>query len=150
MKNLVKVINDTSDYKNSDQTHKKINYSIISNYRSQLMGIAIITIILLHFFQDVIVYNKTPSILLNLSIYYNTIVSSIGVDIFLLVSAIGLYFSYQKNSNLKDFYKKRIIRVVIPYIIICGLYWIVKDFFILHKRNWAICKRFFMAYIFST
>lgn len=74
----------------------KINYSIISNYRSQLMGIAIITIILLHFFQDVIVYNKTPSILLNLSIYYNTIVSSIGVDIFLLVSAIGLYFSYQK------------------------------------------------------
>lgn len=45
-----------------------------------------------------------------------------GVDIFLFLSGMGLYFSYSKNSNLAVFYKKRVFRILPTYwsIVIVG------------------------------
>lgn len=36
---------------------------------------------------------------------------------FLFLSGLGLYYSFQKNDNIAMFYKKRINRVLVPYII---------------------------------
>ncbi|WP_146199454.1 acyltransferase family protein [Faecalicatena contorta] len=51
----------------------------------------------------------------------------IGVEMFLLMSGIGLFFSLFKNENLLQFYTKRINRVVIPYLVIAFPFWIWKD-----------------------
>jgi len=37
-----------------------------------------------------------------------------GVDMFLLLSGMGLFFSLNKNQNTKEFYKKRVLRIL-PY-----------------------------------
>ena len=42
----------------------------------------------------------------------------VGVEFFLLISAIGLYFSLSKNNDLKSFYKKRLFRILPTYLII--------------------------------
>ena len=50
-----------------------------------------------------------------------------GVEIFLFLSGIGLYYSYSKNNDLKRFYKRRISRVIIPYFLIATPFWFVQD-----------------------
>lgn len=73
----------------------------ISKYRSFLMGFSILWIILYH----------AP---FNID---NTIITTfinrgyLGVDIFLLVSGYGLFFSIEKDNNIRHFYWKRFIRI---------------------------------------
>ncbi len=87
--------------------------SLLSKYRTQLMGIAILWIILRHSdFDDTIV----PFVvrLLRRSGYG-------GVDIFFFLSGLGIYFAYQKenvNTNLK----KRFLRILPYYIPIIILF----------------------------
>ena len=47
-------------------------------------------------------------------------IGSCGVDIFLFVSSFGLYHSLVKNGNVKDFYKRRFVRIF-PTFIVCVL-----------------------------
>lgn len=63
-------------------------------------------------------------------------ISSLGVEIFLFLSGIGLYFSMQKNQNVKMFYRKRIQRTLVPAAIVMTCYWIVLD--ILVKKSDAL------------
>ncbi len=53
-----------------------------------------------------------------------------GVDIFLFLSGVGLYFAYQKKPRLNEFYKRRFVRLLLPYILLVIPYWIWLDFFI--------------------
>ena len=91
-------------------------YSNISKYRGMLMGIAAISIILFHFSNECkaanLHYYPWNEFILNF-------ISSSGVDIFLILSGYGLYYSFKKNNNVKKFYKKRFIKILIPYIIFC-------------------------------
>src|SRR5574344_547631 len=78
----------------------------ISRYRTELMGFAIIWVILFH-------SGISIPILRNLcSIGYG------GVDIFLFLSGFGLYFSFKKSSNVLHFYKNRCIRIFPTYALI--------------------------------
>lgn len=56
----------------------------------------------------------------------------IGVEFFLIISAIGCYFSLDKNVNLTAFYKRRIIRLF-PAVYVVLLLQILKDY-ILHNQ----------------
>lgn len=87
--------------------------SLLSKYRTQLMGIAILWIILRHSdFDDTLV----PFIvrLARRSGYG-------GVDIFFFLSGLGIYFAYQKET-IKSFFKKRFIRIIPYYIPIVILF----------------------------
>lgn len=46
-----------------------------------------------------------------------------GVDIFLLLSGIGLTYSIGKSKNILSFYYKRIKRILLPYILIAVLHY---------------------------
>lgn len=76
--------------------------------RSYILGIAILTVIVYHFFCWV--YNPIGA----LNVGY------VGVDIFLFFSGLGLSFSFEKNS-LKDFYKRRFFKVYPLYFILACL-----------------------------
>lgn len=52
---------------------------------------------------------------------------------FLLLSGIGLYFSWKKRSEKKKFYKKRYSRILIPYCIEAIPTWIWIDIIYLGK-----------------
>lgn len=41
-----------------------------------------------------------------------------GVDMFLLVSGLGLYFSMRKSKSIGEFYKKRLVRILPAYLIV--------------------------------
>ena len=79
----------------------------ISTYRSELMGWAIVWIMMLHF-------TFTQIKPLGFLAQYGFA----GVDIFMLVSGFGLFFSLEKNSHIIQFYKKRFLRIFPTYYIL--------------------------------
>lgn len=82
-------------------------FNLLSKYRTQLMGLAMLLILIFHTGIDVNSVNIIRSI---------KDIGDVGVDIFLLLSGMGLYFSYSKNNNKKYFYKKRALRILPTYI----------------------------------
>ncbi len=86
---------------------KRFDLKLLSKYRTQLMGLAMLLILIFHTGIDV---NN-----LNLLRSFKDI-GDVGVDIFLLLSGMGLYFSYTKNSNKKQFYQRRVIRILPTFI----------------------------------
>lgn len=65
-------------------------------------------------------------------LFYKYIRSS-GVDIFLLLSGLGLYYSWKRNPDCKKFYQKRFTRLLIPYFIVAAPAWIYWDIFVVEK-----------------
>ena len=71
-----------------------LTYDLISKYRSALMGLAIISILIFHFTDDCRIYQtKFEGIIY----YYNMLISSAGVDAFLALSGFGLYYSMKRK-----------------------------------------------------
>lgn len=101
-----------------------ISFNCISKHRAILMGLAIISILFFHFTEDCVnnSYNLYPFITL-----YKNNVGSCGVDIFLFLSGLGLYYSFKKNPELNTFYKKRFLRILLPYFLVATPAWFVKD-----------------------
>lgn len=78
--------------------------SDISTYRSELMGWSIIWIMMLHF-----TFNQLHP--LGFVAQYGFA----GVDIFMMVSGLGLYYSLDSNHDILRFYKKRLFRIFPTY-----------------------------------
>ena len=98
------------------------NLSDLSTYRTQLMGIATLMIIICH---ANAYHVLLPRFLVSLLAWGN-----FGVDIFLFLSGIGLHYSLSKrNINKKDdymsFYQKRFYRIYIPYLMVYLTYCLV-------------------------
>ena len=77
-----------------------LNMDNLTKYRIELMGFAMLWIMVFHS----CVY--IPDFLLPLRFYKE--VGYVGVDIFFLLSGIGLVFSITNNKSVVTFYKKRI------------------------------------------
>ena len=84
-----------------------MNYSIISKYRTQIMGIAVLWIAILH---ATMWFPIEPINWLFKALGQN------GVDIFLFLSSFGLYYSWQKDPDTKNFLKKRFLRIIPVFI----------------------------------
>ena len=96
--------------------------SILAN-RPLLMGVAMIMVIVYHFFCWV--YNPIGP--------FN--IGYVGVDIFLFLSGLGLSNSYKKNS-ITQFYKNRIKRIYPIYLIS------VLTTYLIFKLNWSTSDLF--------
>lgn len=83
------------------------DFQLISKYRDILMGIAITEVILAHFSN----WLNAPGMIVKM---FSTLVFTQG---FLLLSGMGVYYSFSKNSNVLDFYMRRIKRMLLPYMI---------------------------------
>lgn len=90
------------------------------------MGLQILLIVFFHFTEDCKGYNVRYSGIIYW--FYNYIKSS-GVDIFLLVSGLGLYYSWKKRPDFTVFYRKRFVKILIPYFLVATPAWIWLDLF---------------------
>ncbi len=89
------------------------NYYILSKYRTELMGIAAILVIIAHSNMMISYWD------FSVALYYVLGQANIGVDIFFFLSGIGLYFSFSnKKYNFKQYYVKRILNVYVIYLLI--------------------------------
>ena len=103
----------------------RFNLSLISKYSNELFGLTIMSIIVFHYFLRV--RQNCSGVILNIANCYDNLISSVGVECFLFLSGMGLYFSMKKNSSIPQFYSKRISRVLIPYALWGGMFWIAMD-----------------------
>ena len=105
--------------------NKKWNLYGISESRGVLMGIATLIVAFFHcysyHFENIISNNFIANVL-----NFLRKMGNIGVDIFLFLSALGLYFSFTKDSNIKNFYKKRIVRIIPSIIIVASIYYLIR------------------------
>ena len=92
---------------------KDIELANISRFRGELMGAAMMFIILFH------VALPREDAFFGLRRMGN-----VGVDIFLFLSGIGLWFSWMKNSSAKHFFIRRYLRIYPTWLIIACLFYI--------------------------
>lgn len=123
---------DSSDYGGFilDRTtnNNSFNLGLFSKYRNQLFGLSIISIMLFHYFENY--YSSSLGKDNAFAEFMYKIVGSYGVEIFLFLSGMGLYFALKRNGSVARFYKRRLVRVLIPYAVWGGVYWLIKDVFI--------------------
>lgn len=102
-----------------------MDYARISKYRKLLMGFSILGILFCHY-HECRVYHGLPTNILSAVLGLGTAC----VDIFLLLSGFGLYFSFLKNRDVIAFYRRRILRILPAYLIIALPYWVYYDIFV--------------------
>lgn len=102
---------------------KNKTFKILSDYRTFIMGIAMLSILFFHYTEDCMNGHHMYVGFIKL---YKQYIGSVGVDIFLLLSGLGMFYSLSKSEKIVDFYKKRGLKIVIPYILIClpAIIWI--------------------------
>ena len=92
---------------------KDIELANISHYRGELMGVAILFVILFH------VGLPREDAFFGLKRMGN-----IGVDFFLFLSGMGLWFSWTKKPSLRHYYLRRFLRIYPTWLLIACLYYI--------------------------
>ena len=85
----------------------------ISKYRSELMGFAIIIVMLFH----VPLSRLDPFFGLRR-------MGNLGVDIFFFLSGIGLWYSWAKQQDWRRFYLNRALRIYPAWLIVAGYFYI--------------------------
>lgn len=110
-----------------NKRQQNLTYDIFSKNRALLMGLASISVLLFHYTDDARNYKYGFDGLIR---FYNNFVSSSGVEVFLFLSGIGLYYSWKKNPHYSDFITKRFKRIFIPYLLISIPAYIIREIFI--------------------
>lgn len=91
-------------------------FLLLSRYRGAIMGMAAIMIFVFHAWISTIPANSTGFVLfLHDTEFFIRRVSYFGVDIFMLMSGMGLTYAIRKD-NLPRFYYRRIRRIYLPYL----------------------------------
>ena len=102
--------------------NRSMNLNIYSIYRKELMGIAAIIIILCHIAGNHVLLPTTVIKILGLGNY--------GVDIFMFMSGLGMFYSLSNyTGSINGWYKKRLIRILIPYLITTFVYCIIRAYY---------------------
>lgn len=93
----------------------KLKIQMLSTYRNLLMGLAAIGVFVMHFIVQGVLALPSPIKKIETVLL---LWGSSGVDVFCLLSGFGLFYSLEKNPKLSQYYKKRVIRVYIPFLLI--------------------------------
>ena len=99
---------------------KTVSLEPISRYRSVLMGLAALWIAWYHSYMHFATIPALGKASTAAAVLLNTVRShgNAGVDIFLLLSGLGLYYSFEKMPKALAFYRKRAVRVLPPFLIV--------------------------------
>lgn len=93
----------------------QLSLNLLSQYRQELMGLAMLMVVFHHL---AIPYMGSAVDFVHRN-------GGFGVDIFLLLSGMGLYYSARRGVNLRVFYYKRFVRIFPLYFVIVGVFQII-------------------------
>lgn len=101
------------------------NVNTIGKYRTQLMGLCIISVMLCH--NTLQLSGKMQGLNSAARMFFQG-----GVDGFLILSGFGCFYSFYKCRNIKEYYSRRFIKIIPTYVLVILCYavfsvWIVKD-----------------------
>ncbi len=85
----------------------------ISRFRAEQMGAAMLFVILFHVALD----RGDP-------FYGLRRCGNVGVDIFLFLSGVGLWFSWVKTPDVRRFYRRRLLRIVPTWIVVATAFYL--------------------------
>lgn len=99
-----------------------LTVELFSRYRTELMGIAVIGVLIAH----LIGLGEIGSshLLIKIIGFIPRLAFTEG---FLFLSGFGLYYSFAGNGNVKEFYLRRAKRLLIPFIILSVWFFLYKD-----------------------
>lgn len=92
--------------------YKYIHLTDISDYRQLLMGIGIFGVMFSHWFGFQDIDTGTPFIISTI------VVKLVFTEGFLFLSGFGLYYSFSADSDIYAFYKKRFLRLYVPFFLL--------------------------------
>lgn len=84
----------------------------ISRYRGELMGAAMLFVILFH----VSLSRDDP-------FYGLRRCGNVGVDMFLFLSGVGLWFAWTKQPSVRTFYRRRLLRILPTWLLVAGVFY---------------------------
>lgn len=121
----------------------RLHYGLISKYRPVLMSVAILLIMFCHLSSGQSHHGVAVTRLASILEAGNS-----GVDMFLFLSGVGLYYSYtQKPLSYWAFERKRFKRIIPYYLVIAGATYLILSFlrnsFSLSKY---ICDLFYLTW----
>ena len=102
------------------ETRMKLALNVsFDDHRTEFMGFAAIWVALMH-----VVSELFPSVHIPV---LGAIIArgNLGVEMFLALSGFGLFCSLEKNHDVKRFYKRRISRIIGPWLALGLVYWLV-------------------------
>ena len=110
----------------------KNGYELLTKYRSAVMGVATLFIFYFHAWTPLTLEPQESRVfIISFIEHFCKLTGFLGVDIFFLLSGIGLTFAIKKQS-IPKFYYRRIRRIILPFVsigIIRGL-----------TQNWGWAK----------
>ena len=107
------------------KTRKTFNLFSISEARNVIFGIATLWIGLFHSdFLSLEPYTNNKVLIDIFKTFRGT--GNVGVDMFLFLSGVGLFFSFTKDSHVLSFWKKRLMRVLPSAFLIAVFYFSVR------------------------
>lgn len=95
----------------------KIDLGKFSRHRGELMGISLLLIMLEHCFMGMY-----TDVFLKLARN-----GEIGVELFMLLSGMGIFFSLDNNPNAGQFFKRRFRRLLPSYLMVVGAFFCWQD-----------------------
>ena len=92
---------------------REIQLADLSRYRGELMGTAIVFIILFH-----VPLARTDAF------FGLRRCGNIGVDMFLFLSGIGLWYAWTKQPSVTHFYRRRLLRLFPAWLVVSSAYYL--------------------------
>lgn len=97
------------------QESMQFDLGLISKHRTSLMGIATLMIIVCHILE----YDVDHPPIIDKILWRG----NYGVDIFLFLSGLGCWYSLSKGSLFSAWYRKRFVRIFVPYLFMQIPFW---------------------------
>lgn len=96
-----------------------MNFSLVSKYRTELMGYAIVGVLIGH----ILVFGGiSTSGATGVLSWFSYLIHTSG---FLFLSGFGVYYSLKKDSRAGSFYQRRFYRFVLPFLFMAAPYFLV-------------------------
>lgn len=99
----------------------QFNLQTLSQRRTQIMGFAMLSVVFFHSGFDLVTIPP-------LQILKQW--GDVGVDMFLLMSGIGIYHSLNHKPNIPSFLKSRLRRILPAHLLVCGCWFLFLDIFL--------------------
>lgn len=124
---------------NKQQHSLKRDISNIIQFSTALMGVAAFVVLCCHS-KAYVSFSSPYRNLIEVALGF---LAQYGVRVFFFLSAIRLFFSMKKDDKPSNFYKKRLVRILVPYVMISLVCQSLKYLVIAHDL-WGFIASFFL------